>query len=487
MKKIIVFAVLAVLMQACANRSGLSYFASEYKDLARAIDRVLDDPNIGNAFVGIHIEALDNGSVVYSRNAHKLFIPASNMKLYTTAAVLTKFGPDYKYQTLIATNGGVTDSSLNGDLIIKGFGDPSISGRLYEGDIAAVFRSWADSLRQHGVHRISGSLIGDNSFFSDDILAEGWNWDDEPFWYSAQPSALSFNDNCVDLTIQPASAIGQPVKIIPNPDIGYLQIINRATTSVPDSSEDLHFNRERAQNVAEVSGTIPIHSEPQTESISVEKPGLYFLKTLRWILEKEGIRIAGTTVLQNRAVAFSDTLFIHHSVPLTELIRITNKVSHNLFAEQFVKTLGAVYAGEGSFSAGAGVVADWLHSIGVAPNEFISVDGSGLSRKNYISPLGTATLLRWMYQQGHFPEYYESLPIAGVDGSLKRRMRQTSAQGNVHAKTGYVGHVRSLSGYVKNKENRMFVFSILVNNYSVPTPYINALQDKICVLLSNNQ
>ncbi len=487
MKKLILLSISVLLLQACATRNSLSYYSSQYGDVAHAIDQLLDDPNIGNAFVGIHIEALDNGSVVYSRNAHKLFVPASNMKLYTTAAVLTKLGPAYKYPTVIAMNGSVNDSTVNGDLIIKGFGDPSISGRLHDGDILAVFRSWADSLKQRGIKRISGSLIGDNSFFKDETYAEGWNWDDEPFWYSAQPSALSFNDNCVDLTIQPASVIGQPVNILANPDINYLRIINRATTSKIDSSAHLRFDRERAQNIAEVSGFMPINAKPHTESISVEKPGLYFLKTLRTVLQHQGIQVSGDIILKNTRVAVSDRIFTHYSAPLPELISITNKVSHNLFAEQFVKTLGAVYAGEGSYAAGAGVVADWLHSIGIAPNEFISVDGSGLSRKNYISPFGTATLLRWMYRQGHFSDYYESLPIAGVDGSLKRRMRQTRAQGNVHAKTGYVGHVRSLSGYVSNPEKRMFVFSILVNNYSVPTAYINTLQDKICILLSNIQ
>jgi D-alanyl-D-alanine carboxypeptidase/D-alanyl-D-alanine-endopeptidase (penicillin-binding protein 4) len=409
------------------------------------------------------------------------------MKLYTTAAILTKLGPAYKYRTLIATNGSITDSSLNGDLIIKGFGDPSISGRLHEGDILADFRSWADSLKEHGVCRISGSLIGDNSFFTNDILAEGWNWDDEPFWYSAQPSALSFNDNCVDLTVQPAKVVGQPVQISVSPDIGYLNIINQATTSGIDSTDNLNFSRKRAQNVAVVSGTLPINMESQTESISVEQPGLYFLTMLRNVLEQEGIQVNGETVLRNVAVTLSDTLFIHYSHPLSELIRITNKISHNFYAEQFLKTLGAVYAGEGSFPAGAGVVAEWLHSIGVAPNEFLSVDGSGLSRKNYISPLATITLLRWMYQQGHFPEYYESLPIAGVDGTIKRQMKHTAAQGNVHAKTGTMSHVRSLAGYVHDTNNHLYIFSIMANNYTVPTAYIKSLQDKICVLLSNNR
>ncbi len=486
MKKIVLFLFVSILLQSCATKTALSPGALPYGDVAYAIDQLLDDPNIGNAFVGIHIEALDDGSVIYSRNAHKLFLPASNMKLYTTAAVLTKLGPEYRYQTLVGTNGSVSDSSLKGDLIIKGFGDPSISGRFHNGDILADFKAWADSLKKHGVGRISGSLIGDNSFFSDDILAEGWNWDDEPFWYSAQPSALSFNDNCVDVTIRPAPVAGLPVSLTPNPDINYLQLINHATTSAADSVDKLQFTRKRAQNVAEFSGMVSVTAKPQTESVSVENPGLYFLKTLRNVLEQKGIKISGETVLKNKSVSFSDTLFLHHSPSLTELIRVTNKISHNLFADQFVKTLGALYAEAGSFPAGTGVVADWLHSIGIAPNEFISVDGSGLSRKDYISPFGTVTLLRWMYRKGHFREYYQSLPIAGVDGSLKRRMRHTKAQGNVHAKTGYVGHVRSLSGYVTNKEKRMFVFSILVNNYSVPTSYINTLQDKICVILSNN-
>ena len=482
MRTFILLIFVSFFLHSCAS---LFSMRSSKTTLQQDIRTLLDDPNLGNAFLGIYIESLDDGAILFRQNEHKLFVPASNMKLYTTAASLVKLGKDFRFKTVIGTDSSLIDSTLRGNLIIRGSGDPGISGRYFGGKRDSIFKQWADSLLEKGVRRIKGSLIGDNSYFQTDILGDSWNWDDEPFWYSAQPSALSFNDNCVEISAWPGRLPGAPVSVMQSPKINYLEIRNSAVTFPKDSLPHLDISRLRAQNVATVEGALPAGADTVEETISVERPAEYFLRELQAILQEKGITVQGGVEVRNRYVPVSDTLFRHNSATLSALITTVNKKSHNFFAEQLLKTLGARFNGNGSFKGGAGVVANWTRSIGIPPSEFINVDGSGLSRQNFVTPFATVTLLKHLYQYGDFLTFYESLPIAGVDGSLKNRMRHSPAQGNVHAKTGYVRHMRSLSGYVRGKDKRPYVFSIMVNNYSVPTPYINDLQDKICILLSN--
>lgn len=485
MYKPFILLIFLFILQSCIPYPTLHKIPNASEELHSEINYLLADPNLGNAYIGVYIESLADGKVLFKQNEHKLFVPASNMKLYTTAAGLNLFGASYNYETLIGTDGMLSDSVLNGNLIVRGSGDPTISGRFYDDDMLTVFRNWADSIKRFGVQKIEGNLIADNSFFENDILADGWNWDDEPYWYSAQPSALSFNDNCVDFKVTPSIEPGQAVIVQQAPDIAYLRIVNTAKTSSADSLPNLHITRDRAQNIVRISGSLPCRSKPVKESISVENPAVFFLQSFRKILSENGIFIEGRDSVSTKRVDLMDTLLTHVSAPLSEIIRVINKKSHNLYAEQLLKTIGKLKGEEGSFRTGSEIVSKRMTLFAIAPDEFIMVDGSGLSRKNFVSPLASATLLKKMYLHPEFEYYYASLPIAGVDGTLENRMKGSAAQGNVRAKTGYVRHMRALSGYVHDKNDTPYVFSIMVNNYSVPTSYVNALQDKICILISN--
>ncbi len=478
----------ASLILSCHTVSEVKVPTSNRKQLKSQISTLVNDPNLANGLVGIHIESLKDGSVLYSQNEHKIFMPASNMKLFTSAAGLVKLGPEFRYKTDFKYLGKMTDNTLNGDLIIKGAGDPTISGRFRDENLLAYFEDWADSLKKHGIDRIEGDLIGDISAFSGPPLGEGWGWDDQPYWYSAQTGALCFNDNCVDLTIRPGQNPGDPVTVSVSPRTDYVEIQNRALTVPADSSDRLRISRLQGTNVIEIWGTMSRDTDKETESITVEKPALYFLTVLRNVLQEKGIEVAGTIrAIKKRGQAEADSglVFSHLSPPLQEIIRVINKPSHNLYAEQMLMTLGAEFEERGSADLGSKVVSAWLHSIGVAPAEFVMVDGSGLSRKNLVAPLSTAALLRYMYHHKNFDIFYNSLPIAGVDGTIKGRMKGTKAEGNVHAKTGYVRHVRSLSGYVHDLDGNPWIFVTMVNHYTVPTAYVSRLQDRICILLSN--
>lgn len=481
---------LLVLFSGCSRNIKVNKKqVSPLNQLRSDINYLVSDPTLANADIGIYIESLKSGDIIYRKNEHKLFIPASNMKLFTTFAALKSLKPDYKIETQFYTNGQISDSILQGDLYIKGFGDPSISGRFYDDDFYAVFQQWRDSLKSLGIARISGSIIGDDSYFQTRGLGYGWQWDDEPFWYSAQMSALSFNDNCVDISITPAENPGEKPKIQLMPDSKYLTVRNDAVTISPDSQNSLFVTRERFENTLLFSGGIPSGKNASKTYISVLNPSLYFCTALTEYFNKNGIKVDANPLVISEPgkldYSNKQKLFTNYSPEMKELIKVVNKNSQNFYAEQLLLSMAAKFTKKSNSRSGAKYVTNLMGSLGIPEAEFVMYDGSGLSRVNMISPNAVATLLRSAYRSDYFEEYWDSLPIAGVDGTLKRRMQGMSAVSKVRAKTGYVQHVRSLSGYAETLDGEYFLFSILVNDYTVPTSAINLLQDRICERLAN--
>lgn len=485
---LLILTLISVLISNCSPTLLLTKKGQQLNQLQKQIQFLLDDPTLANAHVGIYVESLKDGKILFSQNPFKLMVPASNMKLFTTAAALVKLGPEWVFKTKVSYRGTIQDSVLEGDLIVSGSGDPTISGRFFKGNRLAVFKMWADSLKEKGIRQIKGKIIGDESYFSGPALGDGWNWDDEPYWYSAKISALALNDNCVDIAVWPDSVPGRPVHVQMFPASAQVQIVNKALTAQLSFDSMAEITRLHGTNKIVVQGNLALDADTLWESISVPEPGLFFVEQLKKTFEQNGIDVSAIQVIvASEKPAFQDSLkllFTHQSPPLAEIIKVVNKPSHNFYAEQLLKTLGAIFKGEGSFERGAQVVHEFLNSIGVADEHFINVDGSGLSRKNFIAPMATATLLRYMYHHPYFNYFLESLPVAGLDGTLENRMRNTLAQGRVHAKTGYVQHMRALSGYTGLESKTPLLFVMMFNNYSVPTPKINLIQDKIAILLT---
>jgi D-alanyl-D-alanine carboxypeptidase/D-alanyl-D-alanine-endopeptidase (penicillin-binding protein 4) len=486
-KSILLFSVFFVLFN-CASTDNLRFPETPKDELTKEIDFLVTDPNLFNAQVGIFIESLNDGRVIYRSNEHKSFIPASNMKLYTTACALRNLKPDFKLKTSFYTIDKPSGGELASDLIIRGSGDPGISGRFRDDDMYACLKDWADSLKKDGIYKLTGNLVGDISLFGGPEVRAGWEWDDMPYYYAAQISALSFNDNCVDLLISPGKDIGDSVTIKTQPDIDYIKIINTVKTVHPDSLTDLNIWRERGRNVVYVSGSVHAGSEIKRDYVTVENPALLLLKTFAKVLKENGIEFDGELCINEDKSKFRydslNVLFEYPSQPLSKLIEVVNKNSNNFFAEQLFSVLGLVNFEDGSQKNGVKTVSRLLNSMGIPPGEINIVDGSGLARQNLVSPFSTVSVLRTMYKSSVFDDFFNSLPIAGVDGTLKNRMKKSPAENNVHAKTGYVANTRSLSGYAKDADGKNYAFSMMFNNYLVPTAYINDLQDKICILLS---
>ena len=462
--------------------------SSNLQILQDKIAYIISDPNLFNAQIGLYIESVENGETIFANNEHKLFISASNMKIFTTTTALLRFGPRFTYKTKIYRGKSINNGILLGDLVIRGSGDPTIAPSFSNGDSRAFFRAWADSLISNGITKIEGNIIGDESYFMTDPLGYGWQWDDEPFWYSAQISALTFNDNCVDVTVVASNNIGEAPEVYLSPPTTYVSVDNNAVTTKPDSVRSLYLTRPRLQNKILIRNNIPVNNPRFTQSLSVEEPARFFIHVLREVLIEKGIQISGDLKIVKRSseIDYSEYshVFTHQSPPLSEILKAVNKRSQNLYTEQLLATIAAEYGNYASASEGIEVVNSTLARMGISKNEFSMRDGSGLSRFNLISPHTVSLLLRYMVKNENFSYFFNSLPIAGVDGTLRNRMKDSPAEGHVRAKTGTVGYVRNLSGYVASTSGEKFIFSLLVNNYLLPTPSINNIQDRIGILLA---
>lgn len=453
------------------------------------IDDIFNDPNFSNADWGVVIKSLETGEYFYKRDENKLKVPASTLKLFTTAAGLVLLGPEYKFKTELYMNGRIDGTTLVGDLVVRGFGDPTISARFNDGDTYKVFNQWADTLLSLGIDEISGNIIGDDNTFEDNGLGAGWTWDEETQWFSASTGAICFNDNCVDISVKPSEP-GTPAVISILPDTKYVTIINKVETVDSANGTELNVYRDRGTNLITVYGKIEAGSDGKKLFSTINNPTQFSMVVLKKVFQKKGILIKGyasdideeTLVLD---YSIMERLLTYHSIPLFEIIKVINKDSHNFYAEQLLKVIGYEKARFGSVENGVRQLKYFLRDIGINPETMIIADGSGLSRLNLITPKQVVDLLSAFYKMELFPYFYQSFPIAGIDGSLALRMRKSKAENNVRGKTGYLNGVRSLSGYLFTSDDEPVAYSIIVNNFIVPASIADNLLDLVCLRLTN--
>jgi D-alanyl-D-alanine carboxypeptidase/D-alanyl-D-alanine-endopeptidase (penicillin-binding protein 4) len=486
---------LAALLGALLAAAALAQPTSTPAGLADRIDSVLDADAFDDAYWGALVVDLETGEVLYDRNAQKRFIPASNMKLFTTAAALDALGPDFRYTTRLYADGDVRNGTLRGPLVVRGAGDPTFGGRYTGGDLTLVFRQWADSLRAAGVRRVAGDVVGDDDVFDDVHLGEGWSWDDLKWYYGAEVSGLQFGEGTVAVAVHGTSP-GNRARITVEPDFGYVRLVNRSTTTAGGSIRE-GYDRDLGDNVFTVSASVPA-GRVEREDLSVVNPTDYFVSTLVGVLRQRGIEIDGEAVDVDEWGDRPDygpmrRIATHRSPPLSAIAGETNTESNNLYAEHLLRTVGVhAYADTafvpGSAAAGAAAAEPFLLRLGVDPESFRVADGSGLSALNRLTPVGIIGILRGMYQHADrdtWDAFYRSLPVGGYTGTLGRRYRSGDARGNVRAKTGFISGARTLSGYVTSESGHLLAFSLMCNHYSVRTSRVNRAQDQIVELLAD--
>ena len=466
-------------------------------ELRYAIDSMVAQPKFSNAHWGILIVDPERGDTLYSRNAGKLFMPASNQKIVTGSVALTLLGPEYQFSTTFAARGPVEGGVLRGDLVVIGRGDPSMSDHM-RGDVMQALRAVPDSLRAHDVRYVSGRLQRGGDAFPDAWHGFGWGWDDFDFGYSAGVDELFFNEGMFQVTLRGGQREGSRATTTVRPDIGFPSLRASVTTirrpdSVRAADGTLHLPRLRgpsatmdsASNVVTVTGQI-YAGDSTTIEVAYRDPGLAYLYALRKTLADQALTVEGG--LDPRAPRDTssrlDTLFVLKSPPLREILPALEKPSQNQIAEIFFKTLGLEKTGVGTADSGRVVVERQLEAWGIVPTSFAVRDGSGLSRHDYIAPDAIVRVLDAIRKGPHFAIFRDALPLAGVDGTIANRMKGTAAAGNVHAKTGFVDKARSLSGYVTTADGRVLIFSLLCNNWTTSSREVDQVADAIAVRLA---
>jgi serine-type D-Ala-D-Ala carboxypeptidase/endopeptidase (penicillin-binding protein 4) len=523
------------------------------KDLAKEINAIVSQPPLERAHWGIDVRELDSGKVIYSLNPEQLFLPASNTKLFTTAAALATAGPDYRFRTTVEAEGKIDGQGrLLGDLVIMGRGDPNISGRTLPYALKTqrtpphtqIFEEMADQVARNGLKIVDGDLIGDDTYYAFERYAEGWALDDLQWSDGAPVSALTFNDNVVFVNILPGEQPGDKALITVEPETGYYELDNRIVTSAVGGAKRIGIHRDPGSKKIVLWGSLPLGDAGMKEPLAIEDPAEFVAQLFRTLLERRGITVRGkararhgesaqffdsiqppplmlpTPGIDNPAAqaqvgsapqnnSLSSTplsstpaqhapdadqpsttlpsankvLAEHFSTPLLDDIRVINKTSQNLHAELALRLVGKLRGSGGSFEGGIAAVKQFLVQAGLKEDAFTFLDGSGLSRRDLVTPAATVQLLQYAARQPWGAVFEESLPVGGVDGSLADRFQNTPAAGKVHAKTGSLSHVNALSGYGQTQAGKRFVFSIFCNNHNLPGSKVLAAMDAVVQLL----
>ena len=445
---------------------------------------------------GILIVDAITGETLYEWNADKYFVPASNMKLFTTALALAKLGPDYRFHTTLETRGVVSpEGTLVGDLFLVGRGDPNLSNRKFPYDLKEEFdgppekvlAELADALAAKGVKQIAGDVVGDDSYFPREAYPNGWEIDDMVWQYGAAVSAIVVDDNTVTMTLTPGEQAGAPVQAVVTPGTPDFVVQNSVVTSAAEIKPDLTLAREPASNVVVVRGTLPARSTPRKLILAIHEPAEHAAALLAGLLTERGVKIAGKSramhVPEAAEAAPRAVLAEHVSVPLGDAVKLVNKISQNLHTEMLLR---AAARNSGIWSTPEDLMkfpADFYTAAGIAPGDVMQTDGSGLSRHDLVTPRAVVALLKYAQDQSWFAPYYASLPVAGVDGTLETLMKNSAAAGHIHAKTGSVEHVRARSGFAETPGGRKLIFSFLSNNQDGKNHEASDTLDALCLAM----
>lgn len=474
-------------------------------ELQARISDILRKPELAPAMIGIKVTSLETGKVLFEENAHKLLRPASNMKLYTVAAALDRLSPDYRFITSVYAPANPDAAGVvHGDLTIYGRGDPSIAARFNNGSYFKGIDDLAARIVAAGVKRVEGDLVGDETYFTGPQYGGGWEWEDLTWWYGAEVSALTSNDNALDLLIKPGAQVGAPAVITTGPPDPLLRITNRVVTAARGARRDLAMYRGLGADEVVISGSIALEDRGYSREIAISRPALLFVYLLRSSLAGRGVTITGKsrTLAQPILVSSISTapsvsglteVASLQSPPLSLIAAQTLKPSQNLYTELILRTLGKVSAppatganaNRTSEGAGLEVVKTFLLEAGVSPTTLVLSDGSGLSRNDMITAEATVQLLTHMHRHRYASAFRDALPIAGVDGTLRNRLKGTLAENNVRAKTGTLSSATSLSGYLRDAAGDELAFSILVNNYPEGADVRTSCIDPIAILLAS--
>ena len=473
--------IAALALSACGPKSAaiapaVPATTSATQQLHADLTAIFDSPRFQRSYWSVLVRRLDSGDDLYALNAAKLMMPASVMKVVTLAAAAEVLGWDHQFETTIVSTAPVEDGVLRGDLVVVGGGDPSISERS---DVPGTLKGLARRVREAGVSHIEGGVIGHDDRFDDNGFGDGWTLDNLPYGYAAAVSALEYNEGSVDLVIRAGAAAGDPVAIQVRPDGSGLQIDNRLVTVAESGAGRLTLRRLPGSSRVVVQGQIPAKSAPFARTASVDNPTRFFAAAFRNALIAEGVEVVGDAIdidefLTKPDLTTARTLVTHKSPPLRDLAVAMMRISQNQYAEMLLRSLG-----------GAVRMREVLKGWNIDEGSYAIADGSGLSRYNYVTSDALVRILERMHTDPkHAGTFRSTLPVAGRDGTLSKRLAGTPAEGKVRAKTGTVDNVRAIAGYLETADGETLAFSIIANNFTIATSAIDGAADKALVRLA---
>jgi serine-type D-Ala-D-Ala carboxypeptidase/endopeptidase (penicillin-binding protein 4) len=459
-------------------------------------------PSVQRGHFGFEVADADTGAVLAAQDARRFFIPASNTKLYTTAAALVRLGPNYRFRTEVRAVGRWAPGQPSVDgLELVGGGDPNLSGRalpysnsVEATDPLAAINNLADQVVTDGIREVRGGVVSIDVRYPGDVYPDGWTIDDQLWAYGAPVSSLSVNDNSVSVTIRPTRT-GELADIEVSPEVGHFVVLNDVLTT-PGGREHIEFRRDLGSRELVIWGDIGESAQARHEDLAVEDAGLFAAQALRDALQNRGISVRGEAGVERRDLetvadpkqgwhenpASGPVVAQRSSAPLSQIIQLINKISQNLHAEMLLREIGWRVRGVGTQQAGRLEREAFLAGAGVEPDHtgFALDDGSGLARQDLTTPESTVTLLRFMWHRPERDVWLDSLPVGGVDGSLEHRLKGLAGAERIHAKTGSISHVNSLAGYIETRRHRWLAFSMMVNGTTSTNGDVRDFLDKLC-------
>jgi D-alanyl-D-alanine carboxypeptidase/D-alanyl-D-alanine-endopeptidase (penicillin-binding protein 4) len=435
---------------------------SPVQQLQADLTAITNRPGVQRGTWGVVVASLDRGDRLFELHPRALLVPASTAKLLSVAAAVDAVGWDYRYETTLQADGPIANGVLRGDLLIRGSGDPSIGGR--GGDDVT---SWIEALRGLGIQRIDGRIIGDDDAIDEPRAGFAWAWDDLGYSTGAIFGALNYGENRMAVRITPGAAAGEPTTVSVEPWAIDRPMTDRAITGAAGSSPLLWPEQRPGELALTLAGSIPVGARPATLLVSAGNPTLWFASVLRHRLIDAGIPVSGQAVDVDDVTIDRTTfrtIFTYRSHPLADIVQPLFKDSINLYAEAMLRlnTMPNVFpTNDAALDALRQRLARWH----VPADGEQLVDGSGLSRRDVVAPDTLVAILTRMYDATGESPWMTALPVAGVDGSLANRMKATSAEGNVRAKTGTMSNIRSLAGYVTTRDGEHLAFAIMVNDF----------------------
>ncbi len=498
--------------------------------LAGRVAGITGEPGVKRAHWGVSVTKLD-GTPVFAMNDGQFFQPASNLKLFTTAAAMALLPMDERLVTKVIGSGLYSsDGVFTGDLVLKGVGDANFSGRPVpyqrpvpgqpptHRDELRYINELADKVKAAGITQVQGNVVGDDSLMPNDPYPADWSIDDTPWYYGAPINSLMIADNAFALTVKPGASIVATPSAAMDPDLPFYTVDMQARTVAKGGESALDIQRSIGSRVIHVYGTLALDAPPYKQDMSIGEPAEYAALALKTALEKRGIAVSGTATAKH--AAFYEASFTRHSMeplekltispvrrlsladptcldcttkvlaehagpPLGDDIAITNKTSENQHAELFLRQLGLFITGSGTTVQGERVLRTWLtREVKVDPDDFVFFDGSGLSGHDLVTPRAITQLLRYANTQIWSAKWKDSLPVGGEDGSLRARFPDAPLKDHVFAKTGTLSEARALSGYVDCASGETLIFSVMVNAHTPRTGDDQKAMDRIVAAIA---